>query len=97
LKVTFNAEAEREFSKAAIWYADKAGAEQARDFRNEVHRTLRLLVEHPAIGGQGGQDTRSLVVHRYPYSVVYRVQVNTLRILAVACHSRRPGYWGGRR
>ena len=97
MKITFNTEAEREFIEAATWYADKAGPTQARDFRNEVHRALQLLSEHPAMGARGGQNTRSFVVHRYPYSVVYRVQVGALRILAVASHSRRPGYWSGRR
>ncbi len=97
MKITFNPEAEREFTEAAIWYADQAGPEQARDFRNEIQRALRLLCDQPAIGAPGRKVTRSLVVHRYPYSVVYRFQADTLRILAIASHSRRPGYWAGRR
>jgi plasmid stabilization system protein ParE len=97
LKLTFNPQAEREFSEAASWYADEAGPAQARDFRNEVHRSLQLLREHPRLGTPDGQDIRSLVVHRYPYSIVYRAQADALRILAIASHSRRPGYWAGRR
>lgn len=97
MKITFNPEAEREFVEAAAWYADEAGPAQARDFRDEVQRALLLLCEHPAMGRAGTKNTRSLVVHRYPYSIVYRVQSDTLRILAIASHSRRPGYWTGRR
>jgi len=97
LRTTFNPEARQELIEAATWYADKAGPVQARDFRNEVDHALLLLGEHPAMGTPGNHDTRSLVVHRYPYSLVYRLQADTLRILAIASHSRRPSYWAGRR
>ncbi len=97
MRVSFNPEAEREFCEAARWYLDEAGVNQARDFRNQVHRTLQLPREHPAVGTPGRNKTRSLLVHRYPYSVVYRIEADDLSIIAVARHSRRPGYWGGRR
>jgi len=97
LKITFNPEAEREFTEAAAWYADEAGPAQARDFRDEVQRALHVLYEHPAMGRAGTRSNRSFVVHRYPYSVVYRIQSDTLRVVAIASHSRRPGYWAGRR
>jgi plasmid stabilization system protein ParE len=97
LKITFNPEAAHEFGEAAAWYADEAGTAQARDFRDEIQRALLLLFEQPAMGLPGTRNTRSFVVHRYPYSIVYRVQSDTLRILAIASHSRRPGYWAGRR
>lgn len=97
MRVSFNPEAEQEFSEAAKWYLDEAGSKQARDFRNEIHRTLQLLSEHPAIGTPGRNKARSLVVHRYPYSVVYRMLEDILRVIAIARHSRRPGYWAGRR
>ncbi len=97
MRVSFNSEAEQEFSEAARWYLDEAGLNQARDFRDEIHRTLQLLSEHPAIGTLGRNKTRSLVVHRYPYSVVYRMQEDNIRVIAIARHSRRPGYWARRR
>ncbi|MBK7425134.1 MAG: type II toxin-antitoxin system RelE/ParE family toxin [Propionivibrio sp.] len=34
---------------------------------------------------------------RFPYSIIYQVTVEELRILAVAHHRRRPGYWSGRK
>ena len=33
----------------------------------------------------------------FPYSLVYTVSGDEIRILAVAHHSRRPGYWTGRK
>jgi hypothetical protein len=32
-------------------------------------------------------------MRRFPFSLIYRVDRDTIAILAVAHHSRRPGYW----
>ncbi|MBI3775205.1 MAG: hypothetical protein HY273_06575 [Gammaproteobacteria bacterium] len=39
---------------------------------------------------------RRYVMQRFPYSLIYTVSSEEIRILAVAHHSRRPGYWQGR-
>ncbi|NWG39995.1 MAG: type II toxin-antitoxin system RelE/ParE family toxin [Hydrogenophilaceae bacterium] len=96
MNTSFNPAAKQEFAAAAGWYADQAGSLRATDFRNEVLRSLKLIAEHPNLGSPAGSKTRSLVVHRYPYSVIYRIEENSLRVLAIANHSRRPGYWAGR-
>lgn len=97
MKIVFEPAARVEFAEAARWYAAEAGRFRAADFRNEVHRTLGLLFEHPAMGTPAGRNTRHMVVHRYPYFVVYRIDADALRVLAFAHQSRRPGYWAGRR
>lgn len=95
--ITFNDAARQDFNAAASWYADIAGAARASNFRNEVQRSLKLLSEHPTMGSPSAATTRSLVVHRHPYSVIYRVDGKHLRVLAIAHQHRRPVYWSGRR
>lgn len=97
MKIVFEPLARAEFIEAARWYAAEAGRIYATDFRNEVHRTLTMASDHPTMGTPGNNNTRQLVVHRYPYSIVYRIALETLHVIAVAHHSRRPGYWVGRR
>ena len=97
MKITFASEAREELAEAVRWYAKEAGPSRATDFRNAVHRTITLLTDHPAMGTPSRGDTRRIVVHHYPYSVVYRADSETLRVLAIANHSRRPGYWAARR
>jgi hypothetical protein len=36
-------------------------------------------------------------MRRFPFSIVYSVGGDNLRVLAVAHQSRRPRYWRGRR
>lgn len=97
MKPVFEPAARKEFAEAARWYAAEAGPLHATDFRNEVHRTLSLLSDHPAMGTPAGSNTRRMAIHRYPYFIVYRVHAGRLHVLALAHHSRRPGYWAGRR
>jgi hypothetical protein len=32
-------------------------------------------------------------LHRYPFSIIYRIEVERVLIVAVAHERRRPGYW----
>lgn len=97
MRITFNPAARQELVETARWYTNEAGGLRADDFKKEVQRSLKLIIEHPALGAIAASHTHSMPVHRYPYSVIYRVEGGTLRVLAVVHHSRRPGYWMGRR
>ena len=48
---------------------------------------------HPDALGAG---RRRYLMKHFPYSLVYTVSSEEIRILAVAHHSRRPGYWASR-
>ncbi|WP_239190188.1 type II toxin-antitoxin system RelE/ParE family toxin [Candidatus Nitrotoga sp. HW29] len=55
------------------------------------------LNQFATLGESGAHNTRSLPLHGFPYSLIYRLQDNTVCVIAIAHHSRRPGYWVGRR
>jgi len=42
-------------------------------------------------------EVRRKVLHKFPYSVLYSVRPDEIRILAVAHQKKRPFYWRGRR
>ena len=42
-------------------------------------------------------DIRRVSLKGFPFSVVYRNVDNSVQVLAVAHHCRRPGYWSDRR
>ena len=94
MKVIFGPAARAEFVEATRRYAVEAGQFYATEFRNEVHHTLALLGDHPAMGTPAASDTRRMAIRRYSYSIVYRIDSATLRVLAVAHHSRRPAVRG---
>jgi hypothetical protein len=45
----------------------------------------------------GRRSVRRILVHGFPYSLIYLERARTVWILAVAHHRRRPGYWRRRR
>lgn len=49
MQISLNPLARVELIEAAYWYANEAGALRASDFRNEIQRSLKLAMEHPAL------------------------------------------------
>jgi plasmid stabilization system protein ParE len=56
-----------------------------------------LAAEQPGIGSPGSHKTVRLYLKRFPYTLIFRVQGESVRVIAIAHHSRHPGYWAGRR
>ena len=69
----------------------------AEDFANTHDQAYRLLCDFPFFGEHAVHGTRILALHNFPYSLIYRIQGDEIRVIAIAHHSRRPGYWVGRR
>lgn len=45
---------------------------------------------------RGQRGVRIHLLRRFPYSVIYIIAPDEIIIVALAHHSRRPGYWGRR-
>ena len=97
MRVSLSDEAQADANAAIDWYIGEGAHIAAEDFANTLDHVFGLLCDFPAIGEQARHDTRVLALHRFPYSLIYRIQRDEIRIVAVAHHSRRPEYWAGRR
>lgn len=89
--------AREEFTAAVQWYEDqrpRLGAE----FFDAVTETTDRIEAHPEIGTPASPDqqTRRVLVQRFPYQVVYRLLPGEIVIIAIAHLKRRPGYWKAR-
>jgi toxin ParE1/3/4 len=93
VKAQFDPAARQELVESIRWYLTEAGRTHAEAFEAEVTRIVELLLRLPEIGTAGATQTRSMPLRRYPYSIHYRVEPDLIRIVAVAHHGRRPGYW----
>lgn len=95
MKLEFHPDAEVEQAAAAQRYESEVAGLGAQ-FVDEVQAGSRRLLEFPAIRSPLADRIRRLVLERFPFSVVYIVEGEFVRILAVAHQSRRPGYWRSR-
>jgi toxin ParE1/3/4 len=90
-------EAEAEIRAAVSWYETQRPG-LGRELWDQVHHSLRLISEHPAIGSIVHRvnvrgTARRVPLRRFPYFVVYREAADYVEIIALAHTSRLPGYW----
>jgi plasmid stabilization system protein ParE len=91
-------EAEADLRDAAEFYRERAGNSLSQSLLAEFEQSVNILLQHPGLGSPWrGPGRRRYLMKRFPYSLVYTVSGEEIRILAVAHHNRRPGYWRGRR
>ena len=97
LPFRFHPAAEAEFNAAIDWYVARS-TNAATDFAADVRNAVQLIVELPQAWPTwpGRDDLRVRVLRRFPFSVIYSVETETMVVVAVAHHRRRPGYWLGR-
>ncbi|MCC7258312.1 MAG: type II toxin-antitoxin system RelE/ParE family toxin [Gammaproteobacteria bacterium] len=92
----FHPAAARELSAAV-----QSGEEHTRglgaELKAETQRVTQLLLETPLIGEVVGGSFRRFPLRRFPFALIYRIDGDRLRILAVAHRRRRPGYWSERK
>lgn len=90
--VEFHPEAQNEFVSAARFYEDETQG-LGLDFTLTVQRTYERLLAHPASGAPFGRLLRRVLVPKFPYGLLYRVEPDRIYIIAVMHLHRRPGYW----
>jgi plasmid stabilization system protein ParE len=95
--VSLSREAQADANEAIDWYVGEAAFLAADEFTNELDQALAMLTTFPPLGGKSAHNTRIVPLHNFPCSLIYRLQTDTIRVIAIVHHSRRPGYWAGRR
>jgi len=90
-------EALAELRDAASFYATQANVALAREFVDEFERVAKLIDAAPQLGAVFRGNRRRYFLRKFPYSVIYQISQNELRIVALAHQRRRPAYWAGRK
>jgi plasmid stabilization system protein ParE len=88
--------AAKELADAAEFYRREGGAALALRFIAEFERVMGLLQQHPGIGTPSAGERRVFPLSVFPYSVIYKVSGQALRVLVVRHQSRSPLYGEGR-
>jgi toxin ParE1/3/4 len=93
VKLLIDPRALAELDDAAEFYRNESGVALADAFVAEYERTLARALDTPAAGSLLRGRRRRFLFRRFPYSLVYHVAGDELRVVAVAHQSRRPNYW----
>ena len=89
---TFHRLAESEFSEAAAYFERESPGLGAA-FIDAVEVCVAGIVEFPESGPALVAGVRRQFVRRFPYSVLYTVRPDHIRIVVVMHAKRRPMYW----
>jgi plasmid stabilization system protein ParE len=91
----FHPAAEQEVA-AALKIGEERGFGLGRELVQEIRRVSALLCESPSIGEPPDSRHRRFPLRKFPFGIIYRVDGDLLRIMAVAHRRQRPRYWRGR-
>jgi toxin ParE1/3/4 len=84
-----------DIQQARDWYWSRDES-AARAFLAEVDSAIVMIAERPEAWPPYVHGTRRFLLRRYPFSVVYRLKLTAIQIVAVAHSKRRPGFWKNR-
>jgi plasmid stabilization system protein ParE len=95
MNVRFFTLAQREVDAAVLWYEQQAEG-LSRDFLDELDRVVRLVKTYPHMAIQIESDIRRFLFTRFPYSLIYGLDEDTIVVIAIAHQHRQPRYWADR-
>jgi plasmid stabilization system protein ParE len=92
--VRFTPLAEEDVAEAYRDYEAARGG-LGEEFLAEVGRVADLLGEYPEAGPEVHRDVRRALVHRFPYSLYYRLvrEAELIEVRAVVHQRRHPRTW----
>jgi hypothetical protein len=85
----------RRETEASLFY-DAASNGLGNDFLDDVQQAIDRLCEHSQAGEAVASGLRRILLHRFPFSIIYSVEMDVILVVAIAHHGRRPGYWQSR-
>ncbi|QDU26842.1 Plasmid stabilization system protein [Anatilimnocola aggregata] len=90
--VKFDSAAKAEFDETLLWYGQQS-FEAALRFSAEIDAAIRKIADEPKRFSRTLAKCQRCELIRFPYSVIFFAIAGKIRIVAIAHHKRRPGYW----
>ena len=95
MKLRFTGAARRDVVDAHGWYIER-NLELGDRFLAETESGVNRIMEHPDAWHSVGDGARRFSLNNFPYGIIYTVVDDEIIVVAVAHHSRKPGYWRSR-
>ena len=86
----------REDLRGAVRYYEEQRTGLGREFVVEVRRAVDRILHDPTSYARITNRIRRCSVHRFPYDVLYAIRDETVLVVTIMHHRRRPGFWKSR-
>jgi toxin ParE1/3/4 len=93
--IRFTPEAEQDLHGIRDWYSTEAPHVNPR-FQTAFAKLLRRIRENPRLYPVVYRDLRRAVMHRFSFSIFYKVEQDVIHVLGVVHQSRDPDIWKSR-
>ncbi len=91
-EVTLHPAAEAEYEVALGWYLERS-ARAAAGFEDAVDRVIEFIETFPEASPLCDDRHRYHSLRRYPYGIVYRIDGDKVRVVAITHDRQLPGFW----
>ncbi len=92
MNIRFLSLADQEVDDAVAWHNEHAEG-LGRDFLDELDRLIRLIKIYPLLATQIEPEIRRFLFTRFPYSLIYGIDQETIVVIALSHQHRAPRYW----
>ena len=95
MNVRFLSLTEQEIDEVVAWFDEQVEG-QGTAFLDELDRVVRRVKAYPFASAEIEPEIRRCLFARFPYSLIYGIDEQTIVVIAVAHYRRRPRYWADR-
>lgn len=92
MRLIFSAEALEEVSNSAAYYEEEVEG-LGRAFLEAVAQGIARIKTQPGLFRVLRPPYRRHLIRRFPFGIIYRIESETIYVLAVMHLKRRPFYW----
>lgn len=92
MKVRFLKLAQSEIDDAVAWY-DSQSRSLGTQFLDDFDRAIRRIVAYPYSTIEMEDGIRRCLLSKFPYGIIYGIDIETVIVVAVAHLHREPRYW----
>jgi len=94
-KVIYHPQALEELIEAELYY-ESCSHGLGNRFLDSVENAIDFIRQNPLVFRPDELGRRKYIIKKFPYLLIYKVEKESIFILAVAHTARKPGYWKSR-
>ena len=92
MEIVFSKLASLELEDAIAFYETELAGLGFR-FKEEIKSSIFRIKEHPEAWSIEKGEVRKVLLHRFPYKILYAIEKEKIIILAIAHQHRKPNHW----
>ena len=92
MTLEFHPEATQELDDAAEWYLGRS-TKAAQEFAFSIRNAMSEIQNQPARFAMIHGGLRTYRMLRFPFQIIFRIDLKSIFIVAIAHAKRKPGYW----